>query len=67
MKNKKKTHQATKKRFKLTKTGKLMHNRQGDNAHLKIKKSRVQKARLKGKSALKKGDEAKKIKSLMNN
>lgn len=43
-----KTHKATQKRFKLTAGGKLMHNSQGDNAHLKANKDRGEKARKKG-------------------
>lgn len=50
MKNK--THKATQKRFKLTASGKLMHNSQGDNSHLKANKDRGIKARKKGQHQL---------------
>lgn len=66
MKNKQKTHKATAKRFKLTKKGKLMHNRQGDNAHLKANKTSQQKARQNGKRALGSKTESKKIISLLS-
>lgn len=66
MKNKQKTHKATVKRFKLTKKGKLMHNRQGDNAHLKANKSAQQKARQNGKRSLGSKTESKKIISLLS-
>lgn len=66
MKNKQKTHKATAKRFKLTKKGKLMHNRQGDNAHLKANKSSKQKARQKGKDSLGSKRESNKIKKLLS-
>lgn len=62
---KQKTHQATKKRFKLTGTGKVRHNRQGDNAHLKVNKSSAQKTRKKGKSQLSSEGEINKIKRLL--
>lgn len=65
MKNKIKTHKATSKRFQLTTTGRLRHNKQGDNAHLKIKKNRAQKARLKGKSDLSQKTEIQKVKRLI--
>lgn len=66
MKNKQKTHKATTKRFKLTKKGKLMHNRQGDNAHLKANKTSKQKARQKGRTNLGSKNESKKIISLLS-
>lgn len=66
-KNKIKTHKATKKRFKVSATGKLRHNKQGDNDHFKIKKSRNRKARLSGKTELGSKKQAKKLKSLLNN
>lgn len=66
MKNKKKTHKATAKRFKLTRKGKLMHNRQGDNAHLKANKTSLQKSRKKGTNQLASKSESKKIISLMS-
>lgn len=66
MKNKQKTHKATVKRFKLTKNKKLMHNKQGDNAHLKANKSNRQKARKKGKTSLTSSGESNKIKKLMS-
>jgi ribosomal protein L35 len=66
MKTKHKTHKATAKRFKLTKNGKLMHNSQGDNAHLKVNKSYHQKARQNGKGALKNPTETKTLTKLLN-
>lgn len=63
---KQKTHKATAKRFKLTKGGKVMHNRQGDNAHLKANKTAKQKARKKGTTALGSKRERKKIISLLS-
>ncbi len=58
-----KTHKATQKRFKLTGTGKIMHNSQGDNSHLKANKNRAQKNRKKGANELtSKGDSTKIIK-----
>lgn len=64
-KNKLKTHQASKKRFKVTRNNKVRHNKQGDNAHLKANKSRDQKANSKGKKSLKSNAQAKKIIKLM--
>ena len=66
MKNKKKTHKASAKRFKLTKTGKLKHNRQGDNAHLKANKTSLQKSRKKGVKFLGSKAESKKIIKLIS-
>lgn len=66
MKNKQKTHKASKKRFKVTKTGILMHNRQKDNAHLKTGKTRNQKARKKGRAGLTNKTEISTIKQLIN-
>ncbi len=66
MKNKQKTHKATAKRFKLTRKGKLMHNRQGDNAHLKANKTSLQKSRKKGTKSLSSTNESKKIISLLS-
>jgi large subunit ribosomal protein L35 len=66
MKNKQKTHKATAKRFKLTKTGKLKHNRQGDNAHLKANKTSLQKSRKKGVKFLGSKKESKKIIKLLS-
>lgn len=62
---KSKTHKATQKRFKLTGTGKLMHNSQGDNAHLKANKDRGEKARKKGQHSLSAVGERSKIIKLM--
>lgn len=61
-----KTHKATKKRFKLTAKGKLQHFHQGDNAHLKVNKSKRQLRRQEGKSALSSGHQARKLKNLLN-
>lgn len=60
-----KTHKATQKRFKLTGTGKIVHNSQGDNSHLKANKSRAQKKRKKGVNELSSKGEQKKIIKLM--
>lgn len=65
MKNKKKTHKASAKRFKVTKKGMLLHNRQKDNAHLKTGKTTKQKSRIKGLDNLKSNVEIKKIKELI--
>ena len=61
-----KTHKATAKRFRITKNGKLMHGSQGDNSHLKVNKSRHQKSRKNGVSALGNKAETKKLISLMH-
>ncbi len=62
---KKKTHKATSKRFKLTRKGKLIHGVQGGN-HLRMKKSRTQKARTKGNKTLEGAQEQiKRIKELL--
>lgn len=67
MAKKKKTKQKTKKsvtkRFKVTKTGKVMR-RQGFRRHLNAKKSKKRKRRLKGKVVTKKVH-AKKIKKVL--
>lgn len=65
-KRKQKTHKATQKRFKVTAKGKLVHNHQHDNAHLKTNKSSRTLRRQEGESALGSKKEAKKLKSLMN-
>ena len=67
MKNKIKTHKATKKRFKVTTTGKVVHKKQGNNEHLRIKKSNPRKARLNKQGTLENSTEIKKIKRLSNN
>jgi large subunit ribosomal protein L35 len=61
----KKTHKASAKRFKVTASGKVRHNRQKDNAHLKVNKTRAQKERLNKQPALSSSKEAQKIKSLI--
>lgn len=66
MKNKIKTHKATKKRFKVTAKGKVVHQKQGNNEHLRIKKSNPRKARLNKQGTLGNSTEAKKIKRLSN-
>ncbi|MBW7953965.1 MAG: bL35 family ribosomal protein [Candidatus Dojkabacteria bacterium] len=65
MKNKIKTHKASAKRFKLTATGKVKHNRQGNN-HLKANKNRAQKKRSSGSKMLNSKTQAKKIISLIS-
>ncbi len=62
---KQKTHKATSKRFRLTATGKLLHNSQGDNSHLKANKDRGQKARKKGQHSLGNQTETAKIIKLL--
>jgi ribosomal protein L35 len=62
---KQKTHKATSKRFKVTPTGKVLHNSQGDNTHLKANKDRGQKARKKGQHGLNNKTEANKIIKLL--
>lgn len=66
MKTKIKTHKATKKRFKLTAKNKLMHNTQGDNAHLKTNKYRGEKTRGKGTHVLSSSGDRKRILKLLN-
>jgi ribosomal protein L35 len=66
MKNKQKTHKASKKRFKVTKSGILLHNKQKDNAHLKTGKTRNQKSRRKGQSGLTNKAEINTIRQLIN-
>lgn len=61
-----KTHKATVKRFRKTAKGKLVHNRQGDNSHLKTNKNRGQKTRLNKQTALVSAKEARKVKILMS-
>ena len=63
---KSKTHKATVKRFKMTKGGKLMHKRQGNNNHYMTKKSGGRKLRVEKNQDLSARKEAKKIKSLGN-
>ena len=65
MAKKGKTNKATKKRFKLTRTGKVVHRSQYDNTHLKVNKTRAQKARKKRKKVLTNKTQIKKIKSLL--
>jgi len=63
---KQKTHKASKKRFKVTGTGKVRHLGQGaGNGHSNNYKTRKQKRSPKGMRALKSVKEAKKIKLLM--
>lgn len=61
-----KTHKATKKRFKITSRGKVVHWKKGDNGHLRSKKSTRRKRRLSGSDQLSNKTEAKKIKKLVN-
>ncbi len=62
---KNKTHKATKKRFKISGTGKLRHNKQRDNAHLKINKTNRRLRRQEGKTQLASDNEEKKLKRLI--
>jgi large subunit ribosomal protein L35 len=61
-----KTHKATAKRFKVTASGKLKHNKQNDNAHLKTNKNNRTLRRQEGQSMLSSKAETKKLKALMN-
>jgi ribosomal protein L35 len=66
-KNKRKTHKATAKRFKVTKGGKVMHTPQGGgNGHSKSYANRRQRKAVKVVHALTSNLEARKIKTLMN-
>lgn len=51
-----KTHSSAKKRFKVTGTGKIMHKR-ANSGHLKRKKSKKRKLRLRDKTVLDKTNE----------
>jgi large subunit ribosomal protein L35 len=63
---KQKTHKASKKRFKVTGTGKVRHLGQGSgNGHSNNYKSRKQKRSPKGMRALSSKKESRKIKSLI--
>ena len=66
MAKKAKTNKAAKKRFKITRKGKIFHKIQGSNTHLKHKKSRAQKLRRKGNKLLANTKLAKKIKTLIS-
>lgn len=66
MATKNKTHKATKKRFKVTAKGKLVHKRQGNNNHYMRKMSSSHRARVEGTVELSSKKEAKKIKQLGN-
>ena len=61
---KQKTHSGTKDRFRVTKSGKVMHRRQNRN-HLAEHKPQRRKLRLRRDEALQSGQEAKKIKRLL--
>ena len=60
-----KTHKASKKRFRLTPRGKIIHWKQGDNGHLRSKKNNRQKSRLSGPKKLTQSSEIIKIKKLI--
>ncbi len=62
----KKTHKATAKRFKATASGKIVHKKQMDNAHLKANKSNRTKNRQKRGGTIGSKTQAKKIKQLMS-
>lgn len=59
-----KTHSGAKKRFRVTKNGKVLHGRQ-NRAHLLEKKSSARKRRLAGKGELEGGDRLK-VKRLLS-
>ncbi|MCA9382604.1 50S ribosomal protein L35 [Candidatus Dojkabacteria bacterium] len=61
-----KTHKATKKRFKITSSGKVMHWKKGNNGHLRSKKTTKHKQRLSGPDTLSNTTEARKVKKLVN-
>ena len=61
---KQKTHSGTKKRFRVTRNGKVMV-RQKNRAHILEKKSAARKRRLSGETQLAPGDAAK-VKRLLN-
>lgn len=61
---KQKTHSGTKKRFRVTRNGKVMA-RQKNRAHILEKKSSARKRRLKGETEIS-PDSAKRIKRLLN-
>jgi ribosomal protein L35 len=65
MAKKGKTHKASKKRFKVTKKGKVMHRSQRDNSHLKANKDTSQKKRVKGRKDLKNKTQEKKVKEVL--
>jgi ribosomal protein L35 len=62
MAKKAKTYKAAQKRFKLTATGKVKHKAQNNNNHLKVNKTRAQKARQKGSKFLGSKKQTNKIK-----
>lgn len=65
-KHKTKTHKASKKRFKVSKTGKVMHLPQGGgNGHSNNFKNRRQRNADKGENSLASGKEAAKIRTLL--
>ena len=66
MATKAKTNKAAKKRFRITKNGKVIHRSQGDNSHLKAGKSSAQKARRKQLKQLSSKTQARKLRSLIN-
>jgi large subunit ribosomal protein L35 len=61
---KQKTHSGTKKRFRVTRTGKVTSKRK-NRAHILEKKSSSRKRRLKGKTVIAAPD-AKRVKKLLN-
>lgn len=65
MAKKAKTNKAARKRFKITGSGKVVHRSQTDNSHLKVGKSRAQKARKKQTRVLQSQKQVKKLKSLL--
>lgn len=60
-----KTHKATVKRFKVTRTGKVLHRTQGDNGHGKNYENRRQKKAHKAEGQLSSGKESRKVKRLL--
>lgn len=66
MANKGKSHKSTAKRFKLTKGGKVVHQKQGNNNHYMTKMSVQQKRRVEGLAVISSRKQAKKLIQLGN-
>ncbi len=62
---KNRTHKATAKRFKITASGKVVHKKQGNNAHLKVNKNNRTLRRQELQGLISSGVESKKLKRLM--
>lgn len=62
---KNRTHKATAKRFRVTKNGKVIHEKQYNNSHLKTNKNNRTLRRQEGKAVLSSLHESKKLASLI--